>query len=172
MARVKIEVDTEVWTTDRADSSDPWSRDSTGGRVSNVSATLTEDKPDKAGTGGWGSYVKEFEGLKAGDTVYVVVADYESGDTFGRSGGHYQILDAFASADEADALLEAANAYNDQGGSRSERISRGLSHNGVNYYVSWDGYFESLNSLDIWAVDVRSLPGTKAARRENYKRGR
>ncbi len=143
MTEVIISAETEVWTTRERDPDDSWDAGDTEGRVSDVRAAI---KTDLHGTQYWGdSICKEFPGVSPGDTLYAVVADYSSGSTFGRSGGHASVIDAFTSYERADALAKAA---------RDERSDFQFNHDGQDYYASWVGYFESLNSIDVWKVTV------------------
>lgn len=86
-----------------------------------------------------------------GDTVYVVIAQYSTGNTFGRSEGELTVLDAFEDADKAHELKNAllAPAKKTNGLSEYERTV-----NGKKYYMPWVGYFELLNDLSIHAVVV------------------
>lgn len=144
---VTVSAETETWSTRTRDYNDSWDQGDTAGRVVNVWAAVS---PDANPDGYWGdSCILDLEGVEAGTTLYAVVADYSSGCTFGRDGGHASVLDAFATVEEAQALVTAA-----LGEDKDSRYNFML--NGKEYYKSWAGHFERLNSLDVWEIVVRS----------------
>jgi hypothetical protein len=154
MTRVVVTAETREWTTRERDPSDPWDNGGTAGEVSNVVAFLEEREVSYYGE----SHGKDIPGAKIGDTVYAVVADYESGCTFGRSGGHAQVLDFFDNPAEAKALAEAAltpDGKEERWGRQVDRFDYQFTHNGQDYGRSWIGYFESLNSLDVWECRIK-----------------
>lgn len=146
MPCIRISVETQTWETRPADPTDEWDCGDEAGRVSDVYALYIGDKePDDI------TYRSEdFPAIaRPGQYIYVVVVDYESGNTFGRAGGYYQVLDIFRSIEEASELALAA-----------ERVQRGdmsfqFSFKDQTYYVSWTGYFESLNEVKVWCVMVK-----------------
>lgn len=159
MLKIGISAETDTWYTRAPDSNDSWDRGDTAGRVSNVTAFVDRNDGYYRGC----SLAKDMD-VQLGDTIYAVVADYEVGSTFGRSGGHSQVLDAFTTEEEAAALLEAAKADN----------GYGFTHNGQNYNRNWVGYFESLNELTVWECEVRRHPDDpirKGPGRYSLKRG-
>ena len=158
MARITVTAYTERWTTRKADPNDRWDNGDTEGRISEVVAY--EDLRDNVHYYGE-SASQELDGKKAGDTVYAVVADYESGSTFGRSGGHAQVLDVVATLEEAEGLFEAARGASEGG----EDSQYDFTYNGKGYNRSWVGHFEELQGLDIWELVVRRNPG------DPYKKG-
>lgn len=164
--KIVVSAETEITSVREADPDDPWDSGDTSGHVSNVFAF-----PDKSNGHHYGASVSRDLDVKPGGTVYAVVADYESGDTFGRSGGHADVLDVFATEEEAAALLEAAQAPPE---SADFRARYSFEHNGETYRRAWVGHFESLNSLDVWDVVVRQNPNDPIRRgpgRYSLKRG-
>lgn len=144
--KVIVNTETRVWSTRAADPTDRWDQGDSAGEVTNVSASITErERAD-----GWGDdyLIKEFEeDIPPGTPLFTVVADYSSGSTFGRSGGYAQVLDVFTSKDEAIALGQAAKTS----GERDYEFF----YEGKNYHRSWVGFFERLQSLDVWQVFLR-----------------
>jgi hypothetical protein len=166
MPKIVVSAEVESRITRHADPDDIWDAGDTAGEVSNVEAFI--DRHDGRYYGE--SVARELD-VKIGDTVYAVVADYESGSTFGRSGGHATVLDVFTTLLEAEGLLEAAQAP-PASDDYSDRYS--FTHNGVDYHRSWVGHFESLNSLDIWDIQVKQNPHDpikKGPGRYSLKRG-
>lgn len=154
MTRVVVSAETREWTTRERDPNDSWDIGDTAGEVHNVVAWL---EPQEVGYYG-DSHGKDIPGAKLGDTVYAVVADYDSGCTFGRSGGHASVLDFFTDPAEAKALADAAlkpDGKEDRWGRQVDRFDYSFTHNGETYHRAWVGYFESLNSLDIWECRIK-----------------
>ncbi len=156
--KIVVGAEVEVQNIGGADPDDDWSRDSTSGYVSNV--TAREAKEFEVGAFQWytESWDGELEGVNVGDTIYAVVADYETGDTFGRDGGNAQILDVFATQEEAEGLAAAALQKETRALPAYSEWRRGydysFTYNGKEYHRSWAGYFEHLQSLDVWEVVV------------------
>jgi hypothetical protein len=160
MTRIVISAEVDRRETRAADPNDEWDSGDTEGHVTNVIAYVETEVHYYYGASACVDLVAGY-----GTTVYAVVADYDSGSTFGHDGGHAQVLDGFLTPEEAKALLDAANAGTEHG----------FEHNGKDYSRSWVGYFESLNSLDIWDVQVRLNPADpfrpKGTGRYSLKRG-
>lgn len=155
MTRIVVSAETRTWTTRERDTSDSWDTGDTAGEVTNVVASIEAQEVSYYGE----SHGKDIPDLKIGDTVYAVVADYESGCTFGRDGGHASVLDFFATAQEARDLAEVALRPDSEGrnwrGDSTKICGYSFEHNGQSYYRSWVGYFESLNSLDVWECRIK-----------------
>lgn len=152
----RIVVSTEVEYSgpfDAEDSSEPYSyRGETWGSLTNVVAAVEDERRTYYGDG----LGKDLD-VNAGDTVYAVVVVYTTGDSFGRDGGQTKVLDAFTDPAEAAALAQRATEHD------SNKDGYGFQHNGVDYYTPWCGYFESLDSIDVWDVQVRGPFFTKRA---------
>lgn len=143
MTKIVVSAETEVWSTRDPDPTDSWDAGDTAGRVVGVHAWTAREWESKTHYGGYDSWSGELD-VQAGDYVYAVVADYESGSTFGRSGGHASVVEVFTNIETADAFAEVAENATDY------RFSFG----DEDYYASWQGYFESLNEMRVWAVKV------------------
>ena len=150
MTEIRVVVETSEWQTRAADPSDKWDSGDTAGQVDNVYAELAS-APESAS---WYSkeLVKNLGDLSPGDTVYAVVVDYESGNTFGRAGGYAQIMDVFETFEEAEGLYRECVAHAEQA---VKRISQGVEYAGKSYYVAWDGLFESVNHIEVWHLVIR-----------------
>lgn len=171
MAFIQISTEVETWVDREKDPEDEWDAGDTGGRVSNVTAWVSEETKES----GWyhnDSIIRELP-VEAGDKIYAVVADYSSGSTFGRDGGYAQVLDAFVSMDDALALQSAALETRSTDSWRQD-YDYDFTFNGSEYSRAWAGYFEQLNSLDVWELIVQNRavnylnPGPQAG----IKRGR
>lgn len=146
MTKIVVSVETEVWTTRDRDPDDDWDAGDTAGRVVGVHTWTAREWENKTYYGGYDSWSGELD-VQAGDYVYAVVADYESGSTFGRDGGHASILDVFTDVKEADSLCIVAEKAKDFK----------FFYGDKEYYASWTGYFEYLQDMKVWAVRVEKL---------------
>lgn len=146
---VKVIVETETWVTRERDPEDEWDAGDEDGRVSWVSAEVCTEGADENYTFyGRGHMPVVFDCDAAeGDTVFVVVADYTSGSTFGTSAGYFHILTVTKSYEEAVELARAAEAVTQ---SQFE-----FEHNGIKYHVPWTGYFERLQEVRVWDCFLR-----------------
>lgn len=154
MTRVVVSAETRTWETRPADPDDSWDNGDTAGEVSNVVAFIEGQEVHYYGD----SHGKEIPGAQVGDIVYAVVADYESGCTFGRDGGHASVLDFYSDRESAEALVKAAltpDGQIERYGQTVDQFGYGFTFNGENYSRSWEGYFESLNSLDVWECRIK-----------------
>src|SRR6185503_3924152 len=144
MTFVTINTEVETWVTRERDPEDVWDQGDTDGRVSNVTAWISERTEESH----WyksDSITKRFpDEVVAGTTLYAVVADYSSGCTFGRDGGHAQVLDAFTSTQEAEALRDVALVTNTESDRWRKEYDYSFTYGDREYYRSWAGYFESL----------------------------
>ena len=77
--------------------------------------------------------VKSAKIVSPGDSMYILVVRYSSGDTFGHSCGHGYAEGAYENKDTAEliAAMIEANTYPSKG------------------YLPWQGYFESLEGVEI-----------------------
>lgn len=169
LTNICVTAETREWTTRERDHEDEWDAGDTAGEVSNVVAFVESTSQGYYGA----SHARDLP-VEAGDTVWAVVADYESGCTFGRSGGHADVMEVFASAEEAETFASAAMVYDgpeDRWGGKSHAY--GFEYEGKSYSRAWVGHFESLNSVDVWECVVKRNakdPWT-ADPRPGYKRG-
>ena len=122
MSVIKFDVRVSTHSVGGLDPDDVWSRDSTEGSVEIVGARL-EAKD------GYDCLFTDKE-VAPGATVWLVWAEYTTGDSFGSDGGNYELLEICHSAEDAE--------------------SRKTHFAGVtDYSVPWNGYFENLDSLNV-----------------------
>lgn len=156
MTFVVVTTEVENRTTRRRDPEDRWDIGDEEGRVTNVTGHVVTELQNYYGD----SHGKDIPDLRVGDVVYAVVADYSSGCTFGRTGAQGKVLDFFTDRDEAQALATAAlkkdGNRKDWGGNNIPYFEYSFEFNGVEYSRDWVGYFEDLQSLDVWQVTVRA----------------
>lgn len=90
--------------------------------------------------------------VSAGDTVYAVVAVYDTGDTFGRDERRHSVMGLFDKVEDAEIVHEKYKGFVPHH-SRRERITAwGFVHDEVHYYVPWLGYFERY--VDCYVTDL------------------
>jgi hypothetical protein len=147
---IRVNAETESWTTRAADPSDGWDQGDSAGRVVNVAA-WPDRSPDPY-LGVCAESITVDLDVQPGDLIYAVVADYSTGGTFGRSGGYASVVDAFCDQEEAERLARLAHVPRQSGEWEDKYM---FSYKGKDYFRSWEGYFEELNSLDVWTVRVR-----------------
>lgn len=139
MTKVVVTTSVKDYVTRERDPNDDWDIGDVEGYVDNVSGAIVDKLEGYYGC----SLGKEFpDSVKPGTVLYAVVADYTSGCTFGRTGAQGQVLDAFETVDEAMALATVAKAVE----------SYSFDHNGTTYRADWVGYFEDLQSIDVWEI--------------------
>lgn len=132
MTNIKFEVDKMSWNVGGYDPDDEWSRDSYDGSVSIVGAKIVKkDEYDVL------SAKHEFS---VGDVCYLVWAQYSTGDTFGRDGGQYELLEVLSTRGDAEKQKEIYENLTDR---RSDVVGQAIG------YVPWLGYFESLDFVRI-----------------------
>lgn len=78
--------------------------------------------------------------------VFIVYADYDTGDTFGRDGNKIQILDIFEGFEQAIELRQVAQLAD----------GHSLEFGDKRYYIGWNGYFERLNSVNVDRVSLHN----------------
>jgi hypothetical protein len=91
---------------------------------------------------------------KAGDTVWSVVARYQTGSTFGTIYGDYSIVGIYNDANKADDIRKAIE--NDYRCKTKEHGSFKPPHESPNYSgESWKGYFERLEGVEVDSLLVK-----------------
>jgi hypothetical protein len=136
-----------TYVTYAADPDDSWSRDSTDTSYGGVKSVRSVPRNGKEGN--WRSERFEMPGHKPGDVVFVIVAQYSTGDTFGNDGGCTEIMDVLADAYQARAIADWME------GKSTEGVLSGFSMvcpvNGKEYHIPWTGYFEHLEDIHVEA---------------------
>lgn len=147
--KLNVVVDTDTYVTEEADPTDDWSRDSTNSTITSVYV--------REGSGSVAWYRDcEFElDVEPGDTVYVVVVRYGTGDTFGNDGGQVDVFEVFDTPDDAELFKMQVDEWASDDG----RINGGMSrweetYNGKKYHIPWRGYFEWFQDCTIWPCRV------------------
>ena len=146
---IEVFVETETWWVREPDPTDRWDAGCEDGRVVSVEARVTTTEADANYTfygRGHMPVVFDCEAVE-GETVFVVVADYTSGSTFGTSAGYFHILTVTKSFEGAMGLARAAEAV--------PKHDFEFEYNGTQYYVPWTGYFETLKEVRVWDCYLR-----------------
>lgn len=121
-------------------------------------AWLYRSEKDKVGSSG--SFFGHEEELvsddgiipKDGDNVYIVVARYSTGSTFGRSNGNFEFMSAHTTEEGANKAKEKLDEeyrwyQESRGYSLYGKTKKPVPYTGPSR--SWMGYFESLESVDV-----------------------
>lgn len=132
------------YVTQEADPADSWDRDDTAFALEDIHVSLSPE-----GAKQYGMYDRDFEveNIGPGDKVHVVYVQYTTGDTFGQQEGAITFMDIFPEADEKKAQVLAT--------ALAECKGWDLEVGGRNYYIPFNGYFESLEGVGVTPVIVR-----------------
>lgn len=100
----------------------------------------------------WSNHTETYEGeLNSGDVIYAIIAHYSTGDSFGGSdGGSVEICSLHKDVEVAKTNLAILNADNDKY-SATIKLDDGTE---TSAYRPWNGYFESLDSIEIYPLIV------------------
>lgn len=137
MVYLKFEVDQHSWNIGGHDPDDEWSRDSYDGSVSVTGVQLSK-------VDGYDTLGSEYN-YGVGDVCYLVWAQYSTGDTFGRNGGQYELLEVLPTREEAE---DRKKFYENLTDLESENVGQAIGS------VPWLGYFESLDFVEVKALVV------------------
>lgn len=124
---IKFDVVENRWSTGGYDPEDSWSRDSTDGTVSILSAVKVKDYE-------YDTLCTE-NSIEVGDVVYLVWAQYSTGDSFGQDGGQYELLEICMSREAA---------------TERKKYYEGV----TDFSVPWSGYFENLDFVEVQSFIV------------------
>lgn len=140
-----LSIDYDTYTENLGGSSpdDEWSRDSTKSSYTVNGASIAKQHGDCP-----------ISDCEVGDKVYVVWADYTTGDTFG-SDSAVEFLAAFKSKTHALRCVDKATHKTDSDNYTSWDIEVTLDE-GEKYqvHIPWLGYFEHLKQVNITEVTV------------------
>jgi hypothetical protein len=154
--KVYVSVQTHSWTTEPGDPDDSWDRDNTAMAVDEVTVYKYYDEHQTKRY--W--YPELEVDAQPGDTVFVVILRYSTGDTFGNDDGQYDVADVFKTEIEAMELQNAFNQYKPDytnwGSNKSTPFT--IEFNGKEYRIPWAGYFEQYESVDIYPCMIREDP--------------
>lgn len=134
--KLYLSYDSETHTTRDADPDDPWDAGDETGDFWVTGVSLTPGMRDLYETD---------EDIKVGDPVWVVYVSYDSGSTFGTSGGYGEIIAVTKSAEAAQAAWgwteeQIGHKYTRKGkGKKDFAWPSGLTEPA---YLSCVGYFE------------------------------
>ena len=128
MSYLKFDVAVNTWVTREGDPEDQWDRDSTDGSATVTACHLAhQDGYD---------VLQASDIVAVGDKVWLVWAQYSTGDSFGCDGGRYELCGVFSDSAAADAEVSRLQSVDD-------------------YSVPWNGYFENLDFIKAEEFEVR-----------------
>ena len=140
---IHVDVNTYEFTTREPDS-DGWDRGDSREEINYVTARCVPDEYD-------------YRATKTEGTVYVVIARYGDGDTFGRLDGRHEVMDVTDTHEEAQALSDALEGFAPQT-DRTDGVSIlkswTLTHEGKEYFIPWLGYFNTFDGIQIYPCEL------------------
>ena len=134
-----LEVSSETHVSRERNPDDEWDADDTDTSWTVYGVTIKEtDGPHALPAGD----------IKAGDTVYVTYAVYSTGDTFHRDNGEYLEVLSF------NQIRDFAEQNRNSAASKGDLIVKFDNGNTIHRHRPWDGYFESLDYVNVQAFKV------------------
>jgi hypothetical protein len=132
-----------IETTRESDPDDRWDRDDTAFVLTGIRVEPSDEEQSNNVFG----YDRVFDFSAADDAtkVYLVYAEYSTGDTFGREEGQVIAFDTFEFDYQANKLASRLRT--------AEGYSLGNDH-GEDYYIPWNGYFESLTDVSVTELSL------------------
>lgn len=139
MTAIEIKYHIDQYVTRLSDPEDRWDRDDTAGDITIQGINIV----DKA------SY-KDIDvpiEVTEGEIYYLLWADYNTGDSFGHDGNQFEAIDLFTTSKAAYLARRQLLAAN-----KSSGIYTRDDGTNIQIYLPWEGYFESLNDLNVTEV--------------------
>jgi hypothetical protein len=148
---LRVNSECREYVTREADRTDEWDRDDTARDWSFRNVYIVDEKAS------W-DLALPFE-VKQGDDVYVVLAIYSTGDSFGRDERYsVEYIDGFLDKVKArvcwDVVEASRKSYDDHTDKKVAWIREDGSEGKLDY-VPWNGYFESLDDVHCEYLEVR-----------------
>jgi hypothetical protein len=161
-----IELESEYENTGGRVDDDEWSRDSSRTTNNLGEVTALDAKESLAYSLKNGDFpncdlVVGAE-VEPGDIVYIVWAEYTTGDSFGTDYGQYELIAAFVDEEKAKKCAKACKDFEENQNSTyldSDRYSLKVElDNGQTYtvHVPWTGYFESLERVHVTTKTIKA----------------
>lgn len=153
MATTGILLDFDTYTENLGgyDPNDEWSRDSSRRDNTLVSATALDQKEVLAYALVHGHApscdVVCGADVHKGDTVFIVWAEYTTGDSFGTDHGYVELVAAFVDETKANTWAEYLQTAGDS--NCLIELEDGSFHD---FYMPWHGYFESLERINVTEI--------------------
>lgn len=146
-SKLYIKMYQNSYETSEVDPEDSWSRASTACDNTLVGIYKTPSTI--------GHYDEEFIPCfehEVGQTVYLVWAEYSTGDSFGNDSGKVEFIDIFLSEELADACAKSA-----EGPLGSHYEFQFVRQNGstIQQYAPWYGYFENLEVVHVDSLTIQ-----------------
>lgn len=137
--KIKINYDRHEYVTREADPEDNWDRSDTAADIS-IHGVEAADR--------YHDIDVPFD-VETGVVYYLVWADYDTGDSFGRDCNRVEFIDLFKTEELAENC--AAIARDVKGYTYIFKRENGRD---CAQSVPWNGYFESLNAINVEAVEL------------------
>lgn len=150
--KVQVLISSSEYITEEADPNDSWDRPNTATEINSVRVVKTDKElPDDY------RYQSSdvFEVSDDAKLVYVVIARYSTGDTFGNDDGHYAVFDVLTEEWQVSALmskiLDTVPGWTPDG---KVNTKYEFEYNDKTHIVPWSGYFESFEDVEVHEVTI------------------
>lgn len=154
MSFFKVMVDINEYQTREPNHDDQWDNGDTAADISINGVEFAEHYFDVA-------LPQEYEASKP---LYLLYANYDTGDSFGRQCNKFEAVDIFQDRARAEAAQRALT--NSQEGNASYVRDDGTT---IQYSCPWHGYFECLNYLEVEDVAILGHDNSIAMQNEYGK---
>ncbi len=139
MTKFVVLQDSYSYVTRPADPNDEWDRDDTAANLLVSGVRIADRYFDTA-------LPSEYDPSKP---LYLVWADYDTGDSFGSYCNKFEAIDLFQDEQRANKAMNDLHK-----GSGYTRIYTRDDGRKIEYHCPWEGYFESLNCIHVQEVKV------------------
>lgn len=151
-----VSVTTHTENLGGRDPEDRWSADSySHSNYMNRHAAIVADEDRNTYRWRSGDMIVVGAEVKPGDTVYVLWAEYSTGDTFHSESGCYEVIAGFVSEELAEKNAQQARLrrldQNYSGWNMDIELDDGTM---FGYFIPWLGYFERLEQVHVDSVIV------------------
>lgn len=135
---ITVEYTRDVYVTREGDPEDCWDRDSTA-------ADLYVEGIRVVSNANYRELTVSFD-VEPGKSYWLVWADYDTGDSFGRDGNQIEFVDLFTDMDTAIAAAKSVEKTKGKW-TRQDGVRASMC-------VPWEGYFENLNGINVQCVKI------------------
>lgn len=139
MTKFVVVQDSYTYVTREGDPDDQWDRDSTAAHLSVSGVRIADRYFDTA-------LPKEYDPAKP---LFLVWADYDTGDSFGTDANKFEAVDLFQDAEKANRAKDILEK--ETGWTIKYQRDDGST---IDYNCPWEGYFETLNRIHVQEVRV------------------
>lgn len=144
MPHIRVDYDRHEYVTRHGRADDQWDRDDTAAIIG-INGIEVVSEPS------YRDLSVPFE-IDFNRSYLLLWADYNTGDSFGHDANRVEFIDLFETIERAEAARQKL--------SKATEYSSGYTREdgtGISYHIPWNGYFESLNDINITVVRVTKI---------------